>query len=854
MADTITIDLDSSSAQSSLDKLVDGLDEAQSQTSGLAEAGQEVIDSQTKQVALIKENTTDWKTFATVATDSVREVSVASLELAGDVLHLQHGFQTFALDTGKKTIETLLNIAEMTVKYTLVAKGAATVIGAVKGKQKEAADASIQNTEALKAEADGFVQTAAKATAFGLVINTLTGQWESSQQAATSAGSAYAKWRLGLAQASLVAVGVVAAVKAGDAFSETMKEVRDETEGATGDFDRLKNAAAGAAYNLTRPFSEVAPALKSVWGQVKEDFSQTVKQIGEDAYEYFGVKKAVDYGEKNLRQWGTFFENWIDEARGNFVKFEDSAYKAFGFKGDDNAARYTEEAKSLRELSDWHEKMNRQREQEREGYDLIRKVTEDYAKGIEDAAHAEELATIKTLSDVAAKEQAIRRLAGEQATAGKFTKEDAERLAKDLEALEQRRTAIVREETDKRIESERAAAESAKRELQAIQSLQAERTSQGRQTAVDAAKANGATDKQVHEQKLIWIEEERQAALAAAKSQTDAVVANAEADKKRIQEVEGYRQDEIKRSQEARKAAEEWQKAQSAASNEIARARAEFADSMELQSLELKRNSQKSLSATTKAEKDAERARELAVANELHQKRLEIIERETKREFDAAKTKEDKLRAVTEGQKKRLQEESDFAKKSAQDAHDHKMRLAEEEARKADEKKKAAIDAAKPMAEQLIGRQSTQDRIRALQEMRAAQAGQRFAADNQGLARDAQTDPAARRQFMRQQQQAEMDARRQAMKDARTGNVTEGEQAAVANSLAQKTLGQMAKGGKLSQDLVSTQQQAIQVIAQQQANTDALARQVQQLQGALTALQGAANPNRFRAQQGGQRG
>lgn len=849
MANTITIDLDDTQAITSLDNLIDDLGDAQTETEALAERGQEVVESQTKQIVIIQKNATEWKTFATVATESIGEVATASIDLAGDILHIEHAFQSFALDAGKKAIDTLFNIAEMTVKYTLIAKGASTVIGAVRGNHKQAAAAADENTAALKKESDGFVETAAKATLFGLVLNTLTGNWQSSEQAATSAGSAYLKWRLGLGQASLIAVGVIATIKAGDAFSEKMKQIAKDTEGATDDFGRLSNAAAGAAHNLTRPFSEVGPALSGIWGGIKEDFSNWTKQIGKDAYEYFGVKKAVDYGEKNLRDWGTFFENWIDEARGNFVRFENSATKALGFKGDDNADRYVEEAKALRELADWHEKMDAQREKEKAGFEAVRKVNEDWIKGIEERKHAEEIASIQSLSDIQARIQAAQQLAGKEAQTGKQVKENAERLAKDLDLLEQRRTQIVEEETAKRLAKEKEAAEATKREAQAVQSVLAERISQGRQTAIDAARASGTTEREIHQQRLRWIEEERQAAVSAAKSQTDIVVANAEAEKKAIQEIEGFRREEIKRSQEARVKAEELQKAQASANQEIERASAEFADSMELNSLKLKLDAGRNLAATTKEQKEAEFQRQLAVDEQLHQKRLEIIARETKREFDAAKTKEDKLRAVTEGQKRWIAENAEFEKSKAQEIHDHKQKLAEEEQRKKDDLQRAKVDALKPVAEQIIATQTPQQRIQELQRLRGQQARDKAIADA-GFQNEDSASPQARRAAAK----AEQEARRQAVLDARQGNVGADEQAQVANNLANKTIGQMQRQGKLSADVVGTQQQAVQVMAQQQANTDALTQQVKQVQNSLDALKNASDPGRWRAGMGGQRG
>lgn len=903
MADTITIDIDDSTAIASLDALVENLGDAGEKTNELAEAGQKVVDSQTQQILIIQKQSTEWKTFANTGVEALGDVGVASIGLASDILHVEHAFQSFVFSTGKEVIGTLARIAEMTVKYTLIAKGATSVIGAVRGTSKQAADATNELADSNERAAESFVMTAAKATGLALILNSLTGGWKSHNEAVGSGLSVWGKWRLGLGQASLIAVGVVAVTKAGAEFSEAMRRIEKDTEDATDDFGKLENAAAGAAANLTRPFTEVGPAFDAIWGDIKQGFGDFVSDIKNQAYEGLGIKSAVQYSERNLREWGTFFENWIDEARGNFVRFEASARSAMGLQTEtkQQIENYAQEAKSLRELAAWHEKMEGIRAREKDGFAALGEANRQFESALKDRQRAEEIGALKSEEAVKLEMQRQRELAGQRIQSAKISPEEdaahmkrlqmieeagaaaaanakdatakakaeadtrvaiakeeatwrarpAEILSKELAALEQQRTALVKAESDKRVEAEKVAADAIKR---AREGLLGEQKSQGRATALDAAKDAGANEKQLHEMRMRWIEEERQAAVGAAKTEAEAEVANIEAQRKAVAEIEGFKRDEIKRTSEARKKDQDFQKSVAAADADIARARAEFADSMELHSLELKREGQKNFAASSKQELEAERQRQLKVNQEIYQKRLELIDREAKRNFDDAKTREEKLKAVSDGVMKRLRAEADFAKQTADEAHNHKMKLAEEEARKAAEKKAAQVEGVKPIAESIIGGQTQQQRLKALMDMRAAQAGEQFKQQNIGLFRQGADDPNARRQFNRQQDLAEKEARRQALIDARQGNVGADEQAAVAKNLANQTIGQMNKTGKLSADMVQTTQQAVQVIAQQQANTDALTKEVQTIQKQLDALRNASDPGVRRAGFGGQKG
>jgi hypothetical protein len=893
MANTITIDLDDSGAIGALDDMISDLRNAQTETEALAERGQEVVESQTKQIVNIQKQATELKTFASEAnaqtSKSAEHFAVAS-ENAAKAGSKVNDFVNSAHEASASLNSLSLGIDDSSGK-----------IGRFKG--------ALAGTAAgLLAPLSGLWDLKKELLALpiiaGITVGSLVKVKDKSVDVAETSRDAAEKvdsWSLAFSRLSLktatVAGGVTAFIAVGAKLATQAKEIRDENEKASGGFDQLKGAAAGASYALLRPFQEAGPAARDFAGYLKGEAIGAMDRFRIAALEKLGITETVlKNSAKGLKDWGAFLESWIDEARGNFVRFENSAVKALGFKGDDNADRYVEEAKALRDLAAWHEKMNKQREKERAGFAALGEANRANDQAMANSARAKEIAELKTIGQIEREIYKVRELAGVRAQSGKISPEEddahkkrlrmiedqqstdlksaktkqqrakieseaAKEIAKeesdyiskigelrnrDLAALEQRRTQITEEESNKRLAKEKETAESLKR---VFQSLNDERNAQGHATAIDEARDSGASERRLHEMRLQWIDEEAEARSETAKSADELVIIEAEAEKKRISETEQFRRDEIKRTAEAKIRFQQTIKAFEDASNEVQQARIEFADQMELQSLQLKLDSQRNFAAKTKEEIEGERQLRLEAQRAIHDKRIELIDREEERAIKSAKTQEETLKAAAEAEKRRLRENADFDKAMAQEAHDHKIKLAEDEQRKKDELQRAKVDALKPVAEQIIGTQTGQQRVQELQRLRGQQARDKAVADA-GFQKFEDVPSEVKRAAVK----AEQEARRQAFRDAMQGNVGSDEQAQVAQNLAGKTIGQMAKQGKVSAELLGTQQQAVQVMAQQQANTDALSNQVKQVSNALEALKNASDPGRWRAGFGGQKG
>ena len=652
-----------------------------------------------------------------------------------------------------------------------------------------------------------------------------------------------------LLQLTAITAGVVAVIRVNSSLADSLKEVRDSTEKATDDFGRLENAAAGAGYNLLRPFKEVGPAASSLMESVASDVGGWFQNIGKSAYDYLGMKDAVDYSVKNLEGWETFFENWIDQARGNFVRFEHDARKSLGLTVDrqDQIDNYAEEAKALRELSEWHEKMDAQRAKEKDGFVEIKRVNDQYEESLKRRQRQEEISKLTNDEMVQSAIFGARRRASEDAAAGKDAKEVGERLAKELEMLEQQRTKNHASQTQERVRAEReAGVEIAK----VYQSLAQERSRQESQSAEAEARAGGAGSREIHETRMAQIDAEAEARYSSAKNAEELIVIEAEAEKKRITEVETYRREQLKESAEQRAKQDEWLQANADASNEIAKARAEFADAMELHSLELKLSSGRKSAEMTKQQAEQERIRALAVASEIHEKKLELIERETERAISSAKTREDELKAVQEGEIRRARQLADFEKQAATESHNHKQKLADDEQRRKDERDKKIVEALNPMAQSMLANQSGRDRLKALQDKRGSEAAQQYRKDNETQFQQGLDDPSIMRKFRKNQQDAIDAARRRATQDARGGRVGADEQAAVANQVAEKQLQTMSKNGSLSKEQVALQKQALTLATQQQADIGTLQTQVAEMRRAYTEAQNAnqQSANRRKAQ------
>ncbi|MBS0206641.1 MAG: hypothetical protein JSS49_27505 [Planctomycetes bacterium] len=142
-----------------------------------------------------------------------------------------------------------------------------------------------------------------------------------------------------------------------------------------------------------------------------------------------------------------------------------------------------------------------------------------------------------------------------------------------------------------------------------------------------------------------------------------------------------------------------------------------------------------------------------------------------------------------------------------------------------------ALEKAGVKGQDLLKLANPNDVRKTLQDQAREAARQKAAADNQGLFREAQFDSGgeARKKYDRLLQQAQDEAGRQAARDFNKGKTDPAQLAQAQAQAANKQLGALQASGKLSDTSVKAMQELIQTTATEQARTDALQRQVDQM-------------------------
>jgi hypothetical protein len=302
----------------------------------------------------------------------------------------------------------------------------------------------------------------------GVTVGTLVKLKETSGEVAEvteKSAASHASWaataaKLGL-KLSAVTAGTMAATSAGSSLAGQARDIRDANEKSADSFDQLKSAAGGAAYALLRPFEEAGPAMRDFTGYLNDEVGNALDSFRSSAMEKLGITdELLKRSAEGLKGWGTFFENWVDEARGNFVRYENAAIKALGFKGDQQGRvdGYADEAKQLRELADIHARLDSQREKEKAGFESIREVNEKLQKAQDSRARAAVIAALDSEEAINREIRAVRVRAGEEAQAGKDAAEIADKLLAEVTALENQRVKVASGTSDKIKEIRRAEA------------------------------------------------------------------------------------------------------------------------------------------------------------------------------------------------------------------------------------------------------------------------------------------------------------------------------------------------------------------------------------------------------------
>lgn len=303
MSETFSIGWDSNEATQGLDEVIEKMADVEKQSGKLEEAGQGVVDSLERQITVVHKQASDWKSLGAVALPVLGQITHDGLHFAETIEEMAHATQHFAFEMGGEAIKSVLRMAEATVKWTLITKGAVSTIGAFRGGVKE-------STDATDKQGDSFLWTATKATALGTGVAILTGQFKASEVAASAFG-------IGVKTAVVGAGPVIAGAAAGLAvYTQVLKvtgERTDEFGNKSTNYDRVSSSMGRLGENVRAALpsvGEMGSALSQVAGNlpgVSEGL--TVVNRGWKSFDE-GITRSSD----NMRDNIAIIGNWIGAA------------------------------------------------------------------------------------------------------------------------------------------------------------------------------------------------------------------------------------------------------------------------------------------------------------------------------------------------------------------------------------------------------------------------------------------------------------------------------------------------------------------------------------------------------------
>lgn len=257
------------------------------------------------------------------------------------------------------------------------------------------------------------------------------------------------------------------------------------------------------------------------------------------------------------------------------------------------------------------------------------------------------------------------------------------------------------------------------------------------------------------------------------------------------------------------------------------------------------------IAAQRKAEGETEAA--------LHNLRLKRIQEDLRAALESAKTEEQINKAQYDAVRKTINENAEFRRqqraKQVQDEIEDANRSVEVEKEKQAKLKAAREQLAEKAGvkgQDLLNLGKRADVSKILQDQARERAKQKAAADNKDLFNKAQFDSGGddRKLYDKRIKKAQDDAARQAARDFNKGKTNPNDLAQAQGQAANKVIGGLQQQGKLSADSVTVMQQTVQAAADLQATTDALQRQVADLQKAAGIVANKAQQGRKQAQGG----
>ena len=781
---TLRVDLDDEASEG-LESLNAQLDQTAKATEVVAVAAVHLTQVQQNQTTIINNNRKGWSEFGSTLVGVYGDVATTGINAFRDIEVATIKGTVAITNAGYHTATSIINTA-------IVTTGAVMGIKAVWGKHdqkiKESTSIVEDSTEVQRSSISRLVGAMALLGPAGVAMGTAA---KLGYGDVTAAATFATKAVLGVGPQILGAkVGweIYAAVLARTGLRTV--ELADGTKVLESNLDRVHQATGKFGEDLSRDFKEASDAFSSLM-DVSITFPDVWQSIDEDA------TKSAEHLIENVGLIRSGYNEAVISLRAFAVQM-----------GGGNAEAYRKEIGLVRELSDWHAKMDKQREAEVEHFDRLRSANAVVESRALARAEAERVASIKTVDGVDSEIQALKNKAGQMAAALKFD-ESAQRAYNDqMMALEQRRQAIEKEGSTKRSEYHRKAREEYTEEMKSIDDLIARTREvydldvkrieaknrmnrelvgaakgQDFQTGMDAAKDMHAGEKELAEARL--------------KSQgaTDAAI----------------------RTELSKMDRQFNEKAHTAKMQQIADESKSKMDQLEKERLKLEKS---------------------GIDGSEREKRLSLIQQE-----------EDKV--IFERRKKAIEEQGRFEREQNKLTIDEaRQRELDKFKQLADAKKKAGVGGnagggvgkvgGKPdaNADEILNAQDPKKVLRELQELRAKQAQKEQAERDRDLWVKGQNigmpgQQAAAKQFAENQRKAMAAARRQAFDDAQNGNVDDGELKNAQNNVAKQTISTMQKQGKLNVDQVK----AMTDLLQQAVDT---ANTVDQLQATVDQLVAAA--------------
>jgi len=550
---TISINLDDQATQG-LQALNSELTHTAEVSDHVAAATANLSEEQSHQITVIQRQEASFKSLASASIPALAQTGTAAIGLGRDILHATHAAEMFAFQMGGEAVKALLRIAETTVKYTVIAGGAATVIRAARGDHESAAAGADQHHASL-------LRIATTTGVVGAAYLTLTGQWQSGGQAAAVAGSVALKAINGLAAP---AAAVAVTLTAYEAILDRTGIKFDEFGERSTNLDRISKRIGDLS---TQIGSNVAAGVAGL-----PEYYSRLLGIG-DAWR--AIDTSVTRGSVNV------VEN-VGHVR--------SLVEWMGF-----AAKSTDEFdKRVKRTTDDFERL---RESNKKAADAS--YSDDIKRAANDAtAHA------KTLSQIEEEVAAQRIKAGEMARAGSFTAAAQEAYEARINALKERSTELSKAEAEKqkKIESERAEYfATVEREITARQQAEwNQRVTTMREaydeqrklvelfsgferdarfdavdetlkTVIAKMKEEGASAGDIHHAKLAQINAETNRRIEAAKTVEETLKAAHDGERARMrQEAEFNREMEVQKIKDKKDAAKEVEKLQKEAAAKLA--------------------------------------------------------------------------------------------------------------------------------------------------------------------------------------------------------------------------------------------------------------------------------------------